>query len=324
MARKIALGVGLAEFPFATAAGFWRWIDLLEQGGIDSFWQTDRLLGATPILESLTALAAVAGRTRRLKFGVNVLSLALRDPVLAAKQCATIDVLSAGRLLPGFGIGSPQAPEWAALGIDQATRGARTDEALQVIRLLWTGEKVDFSGRHIRLAGAQIAPRPAQADLPMWIGGGSPAAVRRTARYGTGWQAGPETPAQAAAVIAAIREALMATGRTIEPDHYGAGIPFRFGTFADPAVAGAAAAYRARTGRDPAGVFAVGDAATILARVAAYVAAGVSKFVLRPVAAGEAEMLDQTARLIDQVLPRIGTLVGDETIKDQEPGVINI
>ncbi len=308
MARKIAIGIGLAEFPFATAAGFWRWIDLCEQGGINSFWQTDRLLGRSPILESLTALAAVAGRTRRLKFGVNVLSLALRDPVPVAKQCATIDVLSEGRLLPGFGIGNPRAPEWAALHLDQTSRGSRTDEALQVIRLLWSGEKVDFAGRHFRLTGAQIAPRPAQADLPMWIGGGSPAAIRRTARFGTGWQAGPETPDQAADVIAAIQAALRETGRTIEPDHYGAGIAFRFGPADDPALAPAYAAYRARTGRDPAGIFAVGDAAAILARIGAYVAAGVSKFVLRPVAAGEEEMLAQTQRLIDQVLPRVGAL----------------
>jgi probable F420-dependent oxidoreductase len=308
MARKIALGIGLAEFPFENAAGFWRWIDLCEQGGIDSFWQTDRLLGRTPILESLSALAAVAGRTRRMKFGVNVLSLALRDPVPVAKQCATIDVLSEGRLLPGFGIGSPQAPEWAALHLDQASRGSRADEALQVIRLLWSGEKVDFAGKHFRLTGAQIAPRPAQAELPIWIGGGSPAAIRRTARFGTGWQAGPEGPEQAGAVIAAIRAALLETGRTIEPDHYGAGIPFRFGSPDDPALAVAYAAYRARTGREPRGYFAVGDAATILDRLAAYVAAGVSKFILRPVAVGEAEVLAQTRRLIEEVLPRIGAL----------------
>ena len=73
MARSIAVGVGLAEYPFATASGFWRWIDLCEQGGIDSFWQTDRLVSRHPILECLAALAAVAGRTRRLKVGMNVL-----------------------------------------------------------------------------------------------------------------------------------------------------------------------------------------------------------------------------------------------------------
>ena len=80
--------------------GFWRWVDLCEAGGIDSIWQTDRIVSRQPILECMTALAAIAGRTRRIKFGVNVVSLALRDPVLLAKQCATIDVLSQGRLLP--------------------------------------------------------------------------------------------------------------------------------------------------------------------------------------------------------------------------------
>ena len=305
MPRKIALGVGLAEFPFETPAGFWRWIDLCEQGGVDSFWQTDRLLSRTPILESLSALALVAGRTRRLKFGVNVLSLALRDPVPVARQCATIDYLSDGRLLPGFGIGSPQGPEWAAMGIDRTSAGARTDEALEIIRRLWTGDAVDFAGVHFQLSGARIAPRPAQAELPIWIGGGSRAAIRRTARFGTGWQAGPETPEQAATVIGAIKVALAENGRAIDEDHYGAGIPFRFGHLNEPILATASAAYRARTGRDPAGYFAVGDAGTIAGRIEAYIAAGVSKFIMRPVGSGEAEMLDQTRRLVELVVPRV-------------------
>ncbi len=305
MARNIAVGVGLAEYPFATGAGFWRWIDLCEAGGIDSFWQTDRLVSRHPILECMAALAAVAGRTRRLKVGMNVLSLAMRDPLLAAKQCATIDVLSDGRMLPGFGIGSPLAPEWKALGLDTRTRGARTDEALDVIRRLWTEERVDFTGKHFRLDSAAISPRPVQSDLPMWLGGGSEAAIRRTARFGTGWQAGPETPAQAGAVIAAIKRALAETGRTIEEDHYGAGIPFRFGSPDDPSLASAYDAYRARTGREPGGYFAVGNAATIVERIGEYVDAGVSKFILRPVARDEATMLEQTRRLIETVLPEV-------------------
>jgi len=307
MARSIAVGVGLAEYPFATASGFWRWIDLCEQGGIDSFWQTDRLVSRHPILECLAALAAVAGRTRRLKVGMNVLSLAMRDPLLAAKQCATIDVLSDGRMLPGFGIGSPLAPEWRALGLDTRTRGARTDEALEVIGLLWKQPRVDFSGKHFHLENAAIAPRPVQHDLPMWLGGGSEAAIRRTARFGTGWQAGPETPTQAGIVIAAIKRALAETGRVIEEDHYGAGIPFRFGRVDDPTLTTAYDAYRARTGRDPTGYFAVGDAAIIAGRIGEYVEAGVSKFILRPVASGEEDMLEQTRRLIEEVLPTVAT-----------------
>ena len=105
MPRAIAAGIGLAEYPFRTASGFWRWVDLCEQGGVDSVWQSNRMVSRTPILECMTALAAVAGRTRRIKFGVNVVAAAMRDPVLLAKQCATIDVLSEGRMLPAFGIG---------------------------------------------------------------------------------------------------------------------------------------------------------------------------------------------------------------------------
>src|SRR5262249_55667973 len=105
---SIAVGLGLMEFPFRDADAYWRWVDLYEAEGVDSLWQTDRVLSSEPMLECMTAMAALAGRTRRIKFGINVVSLALRDPVLVAKQCATVDVLSNGRLLPAFGIGSPR------------------------------------------------------------------------------------------------------------------------------------------------------------------------------------------------------------------------
>ncbi|MBV8088287.1 MAG: LLM class flavin-dependent oxidoreductase, partial [Alphaproteobacteria bacterium] len=251
----------------------------------------------------LSMMAALAGRTRRLKFGMNVVSLAFRDPVLLAKQCATIDVLSEGRLLPAFGIGSPLAPEWRALNLDTKTRGRKTDEGLEIIRRLWCQDEVDFEGVHYRLSGASIAPKPVQPDLPMWIGGSSEAAVRRTARFGTGWQAGAETPAQVGPVIAAIRAAAAAEGRAIDDDHYGAGIPFRFGRPDDPGLDRLFVAYRRRTGREPNDYFAIGDAPRILERIAAYVDAGVSKFILRPAARGDDEMVAQTRRLIEEVLP---------------------
>jgi alkanesulfonate monooxygenase SsuD/methylene tetrahydromethanopterin reductase-like flavin-dependent oxidoreductase (luciferase family) len=225
--------------------------------------------------------------------------------VLVAKQCASIDVLSEGRLLPAFGIGSPLAPEWQALALDTASRGRRTDEGLEIIARLWREDEVHFEGRHYRLAGASIAPKPVQAELPMWIGGASAAAIRRTARYGTGWQAGPETPAQVAPIIAAIRAAARAEGRAIDDDHYGAAFPFRFGRGDDPAVARAMEAYRKRTGHDPRDYFALGDAAAILDRIASYIEAGASKFILRPVAQGAEEMLAQTRLLIAEVLPEV-------------------
>lgn len=303
----IAVGFGLMEFPFADARGYWRLVDMCEAGGVDSLWQTDRLVSRQPILECMTAIAAVAGRTRRLKFGMNVVSLALRDPVLVAKQCATIDVLSEGRLLPAFGVGSPLAPEWAALNLDTKTRGQRTDEGLEIIRRLWAEDNVDFAGRHFRLSGASISPKPVQPDLPMWIGGSTDVAVKRTARYGTGWQAGPETPAEAARMVAAIRIAVREAGRSIDDDHYGSGFPFYFGKPDDPALQRAMEAYRQRTKRDPLNYFAVGDADSIVARIAEYVDAGVSKFVLRPAVQGDEAVLAQSRRLIDEVLPRVAS-----------------
>src|SRR5579871_980024 len=215
--RRMGVGIGLgcAEFPFSGASAYWRWIDMCEAGGVDSIWQTDRIVSRQPFLESMTTMAALAGRTRRMKFGMNVVSLAFRDPVLLAKQCATIDVLSEGRLLPAFGIGSPLGPEWTALDIDTKTRGRRTDESLEIIARLWREESVDFQGRHYKLNGASISPKPVQPDLPMWIGGSSDAAVRRTAKYGTGWQGGGETIEDAIRVVAAIKAALPAAGRKI-------------------------------------------------------------------------------------------------------------
>jgi probable F420-dependent oxidoreductase len=305
MKRTISVGMGIAAFPFADAGGFWRWVDLCEAGGVDSIWQSDRLIGTAPTLECMSVMAALAGRTRRLKFGMNVLSLAQRDPVLVAKQCATIDVLSEGRLLPAFGIGSPAGAEWRTLGLDTRSRGKRMDESLEIVSRLWREDLVDFDGVHFRLRGASIAPKPVQAELPMWIGGSSDGAIRRTGRFGTGWQAGLDALDDIARVIPAIREAAAAAGRTIDEDHYGAGLAFHFGAADDRGVAEAKARFTRLVGRDVPSYFAIGDAETILSRIEALVAAGVSKFVLRPVLGGEDAVLGQTRRLIEDVLPAV-------------------
>jgi probable F420-dependent oxidoreductase len=305
MKRTISVGMGLAAFPFADAGGFWRWVDLCEAGGVDSIWQTDRLIGAEPTLECMSVMAALAGRTRRLKFGMNVLALAQREPVLVAKQCATIDLLSDGRLLPAFGIGSPTGPEWQALGLDTRSRGKRLDEALEIVSRLWREPSVDFDGVHFKLRGARIAPKPVQAELPLWIGGASEAAIRRTARFGTGWQAGLDGLDDIARVITAIKSATAAAGRTIEEDHYGAGLAFHFGAPDEPEVVEARARFTRFVGRETPGYFVIGNAGTILSRIEDLVAAGASKFVLRPLLRGEEAVLAQTRHLIEELLPAV-------------------
>lgn len=305
---KIRIGLGLAVFPFDDARGFWRWIEQLEDSACDSFWQTDRLVSSTPQLEVMSTMAALAGATRRLKFGMNVTVVTLRDPLVLAKECATIDYLSGGRLLPAFGVGPDIAPEWTVLGGAPKARGARADEALEVMARLWAEDRVTFHGKHLHYDDARIAPRPVQQPLPLWIGGRSPAAIRRTARIGTGWLGGVDTPEQAGEIITAIRNTSAAAGRPIDEDHYGAAFAFRFGSPDEPIVQTTASVLARLAGtKDPRRHVAVGDAAAIVARVREFMAVGATKFVLRPIALGETEVREQTARLLAEVLPVVQT-----------------
>lgn len=303
----VRVGIGVFGFPFDGHRDFWRLVDCCEEGGVDSFWQSDRLVSRDRQLESLTTMAALAGATERLKFGMGVTVVSFRDPLVLAKQCATVDWLSGGRLLPAFGVGGEAAPEWRALALPRARRGARADEALSLVARLWSEDRVSFEGEFYRYRDVSIAPRPVQQPLPLWIGGSSPAAVRRTARVGSGWLAGIQSPAQVAPVVQAIREASARAGRPLDPEHYGAGFPFRFGGADEACVQRAARALARRApGLGDVGAYlAVGDAGAILARLDEYRAAGVSKFVLRPVAKGPRDLLEQTRRLVAEVLPRV-------------------
>jgi probable F420-dependent oxidoreductase len=256
----------------------------------------------------MAALALVAGRTRRLKFGMNAVVLPLRDPLLLAKECATIDYVSGGRLLPVFGVGNDTAPEFRATGRSPAGRGARANECIGLLTRLWSEEHVTFQGKYYQYTDVTISPRPAQSPLPLWIGGSSEAAIERAARYGTGWLGGSgSTPEQAAGVVRAIKARLQEYGRedVFEDDHFGVGFGYRFGGWDEPIVQRSAAALTARLGpgADPSRLMAVGGAAEIGALVERYVAAGVSKFVLRPVAQGEADMVEQTRRLAETLTP---------------------
>lgn len=304
----IGAGLGMANFPFADADGFWRWVDLCEAARVNSLWQSDRLIGTDPFLECLSVMAALAGRTRHVKFGMNVASLGLRDPVLTAKACATIDVLSNGRLLPAFGLGSARSRDYAATGTDTRGRGKRMNEALEIVSRLWTETSVSFEGEFYRLIDAAIAPRPVQSPMPLWIGGSAPAAVERTARWGTGWQAGIETPEDVAPVIEAIKAALPRYGREIDEDHYGAGFAFRFGSPDEPICRRYDEVLAKRLGKDPRGLSAVGGTEEILSLLDRFRRAGVHKFILRPIAADGAEVMTQTEQLIEHVLPEVDRL----------------
>ena len=304
----ISAGLGIANFPFEDARGFWRWVDVCDNGGVDSLWQSDRIIGSDNSLECMSVMAALAGGTKRLKFGMNVASLGLRDPVVTAKACATIDVLSDGRLLPAFGVGSARSRDYVATGTPTKGRGKRSEEGLEILSRLWSEEKVTMQGEYFQLEDASISPRPVQQPLPLWVGGSAEQAIKRTAKWGTGWQAGIESPEEVAPVIAAIKERTQDFDRTIDEDHFGAGFGFRFGSPDEPIVARYLDLLAKRLGKRPEGFVAVGDTPDIMRLLDRFRDAGVHKFVLRPIANGTDDMIDQTKRLIDRVLPEVASL----------------
>ncbi|MEZ5559849.1 MAG: LLM class flavin-dependent oxidoreductase [Pseudomonadales bacterium] len=173
---------------------------------------------------------------------------------------------------------------------------------------LWTEDHVTFHGRHYRLDDAGIAPKPIQQPLPLWVGGSAAQAIDRTARWGTGWQAGIESPAEVAPVIAAIKARCAEIGRSIDEDHYGAGFGFRFGSPDEPIVARYNELLTKRLGKAPSGFTAAGGVDEIMALLNEFRSAGVHKFILRPIASDGEDFIDQTRKFIDRLLPVIKSL----------------
>lgn len=303
----IRAGFGIASFPFDAPRSWFEWVQLLERYKVDSVWQTDRLVSKDPYLETISVMATLAGCTEKIKFGMNAVVAPLRDPLVLAKQCATIDFLSNGRLLPMFGVGYPNATEWRSTGQNAAERGARSSEIFKLLTLLWSQDSVTFEGKFYQYKDACISPRPIQQPLPLWIGGNAEAALKRTGRLGTGWIGGITTPAQVAHAITTIRTEAEAVGRYIDPDHFGTSLAFRIGTRDDPVVNSFPLVRRAGIGDevDLRPLLAIGTVKDIVARIEEYKAAGASKFVLLPIAMGDKDVFDQTRRACEEILPAI-------------------
>jgi probable F420-dependent oxidoreductase len=155
-----------------------------------------RRIGHRPYYEPLTLLSYVAARTERVGLGTSVLVLPYHNPIRLAKAAATLDVLSGGRLILGVGVGAVP-PESEALGSPYAERGTITDEAIAVMKELWTKDDPSFAGKYHRFSGMPFSPKPVQQPhIPILIGGNSRAAIRRAVRLGNGWHplaTSPET-----------------------------------------------------------------------------------------------------------------------------------
>ena len=170
-----------------------------ERCGFESAWTGEHVVAIDPqeppspivpdhpMLDTIAALSFAAGITLRLKLGSGIILLAQRNPVVLAKELASIDVLSDGRLLFGVGVGYVQG-EFDAMGIPFNERGARVSEHIEAMRALWTKDKPEFEGRFTAFQGIQSKPGPVQTPHPpIIIGGMSPPAYRRAIRHGNGW-----------------------------------------------------------------------------------------------------------------------------------------
>jgi len=165
-----------------------------DEAGLDSVWCVDHVVGIpledVAVLEGWTELTAVAAVTRRVRIGHQVLCAAFRPPALLAKMAATLDVISGGRLILGLGAGWHE-PEYTQYGYEFppiATRLARLDETLAILRAMWSEERVSFEGRHFTLRQAVCNPKPVQRRLPIMVGGGGEKVLLRlVARHADVW-----------------------------------------------------------------------------------------------------------------------------------------
>jgi probable F420-dependent oxidoreductase len=216
---KVRIGFGLGNLRPLDGRSLGDLAERLEAHGYDSLWLSERVSGPAP--DPLLALTYAAARTRRIKLGTSVQVLPGRSPALLAKEWATLDVLSAGRALPAFGLGVAHPVEQQAFGVERAERASIFDEALPLLRRLWTEDAVEHHGRHFTYDGMTVLPKPAH-PLDVWLGGKAPSELRRTGRLGDGWLASFTTPSQCRAGRVVIEDAAAAAGREIDPEHFGA------------------------------------------------------------------------------------------------------
>src|SRR5271169_897584 len=194
-----------------------------EQTGYDSIWVSDHLLvpdsgGRLPaieIMEPIATLAYAAALTSKIKLATSVIVVPYRNAIHLAKELATLDCLSSGRVVAGVASGWLEA-EFRALGAPYEKRGAYTDETIKLMRAMWSSAVPEFHGEFFNLSGMRFGPRPAAGNIPIWIGGTSRRAVRRAVELGDGWHGTRMKPEQVAERIGWIREIAGRRGRSLD------------------------------------------------------------------------------------------------------------
>ena len=274
---KIRFGVGLgADTAPDRLADI---VDHLENSGVDSLWFSE--LVYSPAVDPVVGMAYALARTTRLKVGTSVAVLPGRHPVLVAKQLASLAAVAPKRVLPVFGLRSAIPAEREVFVVPDGERAAVFDESLRVLRSALVDDAASYSGRFFTVNGAAVAPRPVP-PLDIWLGGSAPAAFRRIGALGDGWLGSFVTPTEARDGREAIERAAAEAGRHIEPDHFGISLAVASSDGGELPAELAAAVRRRRPDLDPGELIAAGWD-RLHRQLDAYLDAGLTKFVIRPV-----------------------------------------
>jgi probable F420-dependent oxidoreductase len=272
-----------------------------EQLGYDSVWVSDHVVvpranvgnfGET-VFDPLITLGVVAGATSRVRLGTTVLIVPYRQAVVTAKMVSSLDALSGGRVVLGVGAGWVAA-ESAMLGVPFAERGPMTDEYLRAMQELWTSPSPSFAGKYVRFDDLHFEPRPIQKPHPpIWVGGHSRAALRRTVELGAAWHPINRTPEELRAGVAELARLCRDRGRATPP-----ALTLRN----DVRIlrSGESAPPSAHAGRVVAG-----EPAALVEQIAELAACGVEELVLELLAADGHELDEQMATFAERVRPRL-------------------
>lgn len=312
LARQMQFGFMMG---FGSAQEARHIVDFAHEKAFDSVWVGDHVAFAVPIMDSLAQLSFVAALTDRLILGTAVYLLPLRHPTPAAKQIATLDRLSAGRLIFGVGIGGEFPAEYAACGIPLNERGARLGESIEVLKHLWTGESVDYQGQYFQLDNVKMLPSPMQrAGPPVWCGGRQPASLARAGRLADGYISYAITPERFRQSLETIAESMEATDRKLQTFGTGHLLFTRIDDDYESAFAAANDHLSARYAMDfskPTRKYAaIGRPADIAARMRDFYDAGVRHFVLDMVGPLE-DRLPQLQRFSEEVRPLLEASVSE-------------
>lgn len=225
------IGISIPRLP--DAQGLKRYVERAEELGFESVLAGDHIVLPTdgtnqypytsdgsfsrptdePFLETMTLLGYLAACTSRIKLGSTVVILPYRNPVVQAKMFASLDVLTNGRIICGVGVGWLEK-EFEILGLDYHQRGAMTNEFLEIMQELWTQPNPEYHGKYYRFDGIKFEPKPVQqSGIPIWVGGHTKAALRRTAKYGSCWHTSRQTPDFVAENLPYLRERIGKEGR---------------------------------------------------------------------------------------------------------------